>query len=421
MITAINRCSASILTLLNTTLTALQNGRPSPDGFTTLLHLANQQINTLPFHAVGAEWLRLYVDASIGLVLSEISLHRVRGGLEAAEWRKWIRMLDMAIIVAGAIGPGREDVIHALIRLVQRDFAAEEVERYQRLAERDLAINTEQGKVRQGTPTIHYAPQHIPSPSTPPSATQYTTTSHLKPFILRGFAKPDDTPARKAWQSPAYLLHAAGPGRYVPVEVGKSYTDQGWGQRIIRFETFLRGIGYDLSEVFPGSSADDVLTEEEDEIPEGQPLYLAQHALLDQFPALRRDIGALPDYVYSAPERYDGEEYAPPGNEEGLVMNVWVGSGASSVRDGEMDSKQPRGGPVISPAHTVRPALHRLSYNQLTSPCEGPILQLLPPNPRHQARLARSAACGGFNVRLPGTRRFGRRRHVGVRRRHKYG
>jgi hypothetical protein len=278
----------------------------------------------------------------------------------------------MGIIVGGAIGPGREDVVHALIGLVQRDFAVEEVERFKRLAERDLASENSRQTDRKGTePSIHYAPQHIPSPATPPSPTKYTTTAHLKPFILRRFAKPDDTPALNAWRSPGYLLDAAGPGRYVPVEIGKSYTDQGWGQRIIRFETFLRGIGYDLSEVFPGSSADDALTEEEG-IPDGQPLYLAQHALLDQFPALRPDIGVLPDYVYSAPESYDGEEYVPPGNEEGLVMNVWVGSGASAAESSETEAKHPRGGPVISPAHTVCPA-SPLVVRRTHIP-EGPIL-----------------------------------------------
>jgi hypothetical protein len=288
-----------------------------------------------------------------------------------AEWRRWIRLLDMGIIVGGAVGPGREDAAHVLISLVQRDFAAEEVERFKRLAERDLASENSRQTDHQAQPSIHYAPQHIPSPPTPPSPTKYTSTAHLKPFILRRFAKPDDTPALNAWRSPAYLLNAAGPGRYVPVEIGKSYTDQGWGQRIIRFETFLRGIGYDLSEVFPGSSADDALTEDED-IPEGQPLYLAQHALLDQFPALRPDIGALPDYVYSTPERYDGEVYVPPGNEEGLVMNVWVGSGAS-VGDGETDAKHPRGGPVISPAHTVCPA-SPLDVRRTDIPPAGPVL-----------------------------------------------
>lgn len=65
-------------------------------------------------------------------------------------------------------------------------------------------------------------------------------------------------------------------------------------------------------------------------------LYLAQHNLLSQFPSLRDDI-VVPDYVYSCPPAPpDYPDYRPPGNDDQLVVNAWLG---------------PKG--TISPAHTV--------------------------------------------------------------------
>jgi hypothetical protein len=64
-------------------------------------------------------------------------------------------------------------------------------------------------------------------------------------------------------------------------------------------------------------------------------LYLAQHDLLMQFPGLRADI-IIPDYVYASIDPQEFPDYHPPGNEEELVINAWLG---------------PKG--TISPAHTV--------------------------------------------------------------------
>lgn len=62
---------------------------------------------------------------------------------------------------------------------------------------------------------------------------------------------------------------------------------------------------------------------------------MAQHDLFRQFPALERDV-VVPDYVFSAPEApQDMPLYAAPPNEEGFVMNAWLG---------------PEG--TLSPAHT---------------------------------------------------------------------
>lgn len=353
---ALHRCSPSILALLHASLASLLGPPPTQqdptDALTTLRHLAHQKINTLPFHAVTPEWLRLYTDATLALVLARISrAHGPTGRNE--EWKTWVRWLDTVIIVAGAVGPEREEYVAEVIAWVQRSFAREQVERFTRMAQReavddhgdddddgkeDLGPSTPRKRRKTCAPTppaIHYAPLPIPTPSQAPPIPPST------PIILRAHTDASSCPAIHLWARPAYLLSRAGPGRHVPVEIGASYTDREWGQRVVPFEVFLRRVGYDLTGLCDVSADDG-----DGDLPRDQPVYLAQHDLLAQFPALRTDIGPLPDYIYTAPVMHDGRPYAPPGNEERLVMNVWVGSGGGT-RGREVTSG------VVSPAHTV--------------------------------------------------------------------
>jgi Cupin-like domain len=84
------------------------------------------------------------------------------------------------------------------------------------------------------------------------------------------------------------LRKTLGGRRLVPVEIGRSYTDDGWGQKIIKFRDFMRDYMLD------GNSD----TNDAGETRETQTGYLAQHDLFAQIPSLRNDI-AIPDYCYS--------------------------------------------------------------------------------------------------------------------------
>jgi lysine-specific demethylase 8 len=82
----------------------------------------------------------------------------------------------------------------------------------------------------------------------------------------------------------------------VPVEVGRSYTDEGWGQKIIEFREFIdkyiwRGKLGPISQ-----QRNECGGSEEDE----ETGYMAQHDLLSQIPALRNDI-SIPDCCYIDP------------------------------------------------------------------------------------------------------------------------
>ena len=96
------------------------------------------------------------------------------------------------------------------------------------------------------------------------------------------------------------LVQLAGP-RTVPVELGSKYTDNSWTQQLLTVERFVAKY----------------MMEKNTKVG-----YLAQHQLLEQVPALGRDI-MTPDYCYT------GEEEDEPD------INVWIGPGGT-----------------VSPAHT---------------------------------------------------------------------
>ncbi|RKP26974.1 hypothetical protein SYNPS1DRAFT_13376 [Syncephalis pseudoplumigaleata] len=82
-------------------------------------------------------------------------------------------------------------------------------------------------------------------------------------------------PAMTRWAEADYLLEVLG-RRWVPVEIGRRYTDAQWQQKLMPLADFLR-----------------------DYVVEGAAMgYLAQHDLFRQVPRLRHDIH-VPDYCYA--------------------------------------------------------------------------------------------------------------------------
>ncbi|CAE6416553.1 unnamed protein product [Rhizoctonia solani] len=253
-----------------------------------------------PKLAQGREWRRLYTDA---ILLRCLNFLKEKSLLDDSErinstdgWEQLIRLLDQAIILAGAPGEGRLELILSCITYIQHCYLP--LKPVQHGLSNDLAAPT----------TLFLATNPVPIITPPPSLSTFPTLAQ-RPLVLPGFAS--SWPATSNWRSKRYLVSCAGRGRIVPVERGGDYRTDDWSVELMPWDEFLSKIGW------------------EEEENDSEKLYLAQHSLFTQFPKLRADI-QVPDYVYTEPGSHPCYT-SPPGNEEQLVINAWCGGrGANS-------------------------------------------------------------------------------------------
>jgi lysine-specific demethylase 8 len=295
--------------------------------YATLIALADEHINNVDFHVVASRWLELYVDANLLSALHDIAVCNLDpSNADLVSRDISVRKLDMAIIVGGATRTRRMEWIQRAIKLAQVKPDVMESGNDKR-----PSPDVPRKRARLDSESeLLYAPNVVPSLPIPPSLDGYVSRHCQAPFVLRGYLAKEDGPtppwpALTRWKDAEYLLSRIGRGRWVPVEEGRAYDDRDWGQRIVPFEDFLERAGfYD--------------NRRKTAMPTDRPMYLAQHSLFRQFPDLESDM-TLPDYVWSRPPiPSDFPSYREPDTRDGVIVNVWVGSGS---------------GEIISPAHTV--------------------------------------------------------------------
>jgi lysine-specific demethylase 8 len=259
-----------------------------------------QQLLFIPKGPALTGRIRLYTDAAILKSLADVS---------ATTAIQSLGTLDRAIIVCGIAG-GRLDMILSLISAIQRHYFSTPSPTF------TVKVVSQPFRKELRLLSSHHK---IVCLSESPSVMTFQSNLANGPFIIRGYAQ--DWPAMREhpWRSAAYLRFISGPGRIVPVEVGKDYRADGWTQKLMPWDDFLSTLDL-IDQNSPQST---------------ECYYLAQHNLFMQFPALRDDI-IIPDYVYSSLTSRDFPMYRPPGNDEQLVLNTWVGPGGT-----------------VSPAHTV--------------------------------------------------------------------
>ncbi|PNY28739.1 Mitochondrial division protein 1 [Tolypocladium capitatum] len=126
----------------------------------------------------------------------------------------------------------------------------------------------------------------------------------------------------RPWNQPDYLLSKTfGGRRLVPVEVGRSYVDEGWGQELIPFRAFL------AKYVAPGLVDADGTDNTDTDTADGaarQVGYLAQHNLFRQIPSLRNDI-AVPDFCWAAVPRHPSDPSRDQPPVDAPRLNAWLG------------------------------------------------------------------------------------------------
>lgn len=236
-----------------------------------LLQHAHERLHVFPFKDVQECWKRLYTDASIrkAILIFRSHLQRSHKDLPVNWLSDIIGTLDMALIMTGA--PRREILIEHIFSELRRH-----VDECSRFRDCEPIVDT--------FPVGRYTAPRIEKPirRTPMGLSDFE--KHLettRPIVLTGELSVWPAFEHQKWNRPSYLLSKTfGGRRLVPVELGRSYTDDGFGQAIMPFGDFMRN---------------HLMTTSGEEIG-----YLAQHDLFSQVPDLRKDI-RMPIFCFTNP------------------------------------------------------------------------------------------------------------------------
>ncbi|RYP16833.1 hypothetical protein DL765_004854 [Monosporascus sp. GIB2] len=306
-------------------------------------------------------WRQLYTDASI-LKFCFTILHTPyvgeyfwvpghRGnpdGLDSCKLGELIKTLDLAIILAGAAGERRGrrwidrslELLHlAWVEDARGDGGIAFADRPQRT---ELSTNSDgQGL---NTNKQHRTTFSTDEPFTPPVRHPIRTVEALsleqfqahmdrprdqklgpEPLVIRHAIDGWPSFNTHPWNDPTYLLSQTfGGRRLVPVEIGRSYVDEGWGQKLIPFGELLE------SYIDPTLSRTKAESQAADQSPNPPSIaatpvaYLAQHPLFTQLPALRNDI-VVPDYCYTLPPPHPIDPSVDQPELDEPILNAWFG------------------------------------------------------------------------------------------------
>lgn len=244
-----------------------------------LLELANQKIHVFPLSEVKSCWFRLYTDASLVKAIQCLDAYpqarlttsdntAIQPLLDQA-----VCLLDMALIVAG--GLGREEMIQKLLKSLHS------------MLDGNQLLATDPKRPPSSNDVLPIQTSSIPRLICPirtvnaPSLDEFQ--KHMQdrklPIILTGIL--NEWSALTEWRRISYWDNVTlGGRRLIPVEIGRSYVDEDWTQKIVPFREFTRE--YILH---PHNDGDT------------QTGYLAQHDILRQIPSLQAAI-SIPDYCY---------------------------------------------------------------------------------------------------------------------------
>lgn len=295
-----------------------------------ILSIAYSKFYCYLFHSLPVCWRQLYTDASIlkfCLQLSEANLSTIRasgnGTLEEDTLTGLVKTLDLALILAGGAGEqrGRRWINEALEQLAQvwspsAPFADDEgrpTKRTRLGSPSDASFSTTppfQPRVlhpirRASAMSMEAFQSYMENPRGPAPGPE--------PIIMTGLV--EDWPARthNSWDKPFHLLsRTLGGRRLVPVEIGRSYVDEGWGQKLITFGQLLHDYIDPSVGGAPGRDSQHHVA------------YLAQHPLFTQLPSLRSDI-RIPDLCYTSPPPHPTDASKNQPEVEEPLLNAWFG------------------------------------------------------------------------------------------------
>ncbi|KAI1207082.1 Clavaminate synthase-like protein [Annulohypoxylon truncatum] len=304
-------------------------------------------------------WRQLYTDASIlKFCLNILRFPHIYGhttecsrsyqknfGGNACELSELLETLDLALILAGAAGEKRgrkwvNEALELLGAVWKETTSTTDVSTFKPPIKRkkldhspDLGSSSEKPEIGAVFSTTE--------PFTPPIKHPINCVNALsmedfqaymdnpmdsklgpEPLIIRGAIDHWPALTTNPWDQPSYLLSRTFDGqRLVPIEVGRSYVDEGWGQKIMTFGEFLHEyIDPSLART-QGNLGDGIAPAS----PRNGPIaYLAQHPLFTQLPILRNDI-LVPDYCYTAPPKHPTDPTIDQPELDEPLLNAWFG------------------------------------------------------------------------------------------------
>ncbi|KAK7981767.1 hypothetical protein PG996_009455 [Apiospora saccharicola] len=312
-----------------------------------ILSISYSKFYCFLFKDLPVYWRQLYTDACILkfhlLLFQATSATGSDQGtmfLDEPVLAELVKTLDLALILAGAAGEQRGriwvgkalDLLHEAWTSTQpeNDDGSVRPTKRAKLAEKgdelsapvDMLSAASFSTFQPFTPPVENPiPRHrAMSVEAFQTYMDSPSDSNLGPEPLIFTDLVEEWPARTThpWCKPFYLLSRTfGGHRLVPVEIGRSYVDEGWGQKLITFGTLLQDY------IDPSLSPDHVA--QSDKSPASKQIaYLAQHPLLTQLPALRNDI-RIPDLCYTSPPPHPTDSSKDQPEVDEPMLNAWFG------------------------------------------------------------------------------------------------
>ncbi|KAF7871806.1 hypothetical protein EAF04_003913 [Stromatinia cepivora] len=409
----LSQCGSSIITLLSHLSTSIRNHTDNKkltlQRLDDMLLLAKEKFYAFPFKDVPECWRVLFLEASLlkfsALVLGEFSVLDQRGkGYEASDLDIWndraidqmVETMDMALIMVGAPASASLrlaiDCAMDLLQKIHEEMMDEDLstqpptKRRKMSSSNSFSASTFSYQDRFPSSFAESPPLSNPISrvnsddlDTDADGTMNKFSNHMhqpqdptlgaEPLIITSSIDSWPSRTQRPWSSPTYLLsQTIGGRRLVPIEVGRSYVDADWGQKISTFKSFIQ----EYMTSYP--------SENSSKSPSKTTGYLAQHNLFSQIPSLRNDI-CIPDYCYISPPTPHPscshtlkEKYTQTPELDEPLLNAWFG-----------------------PAGTVSP-LHTDPYHNILAQVFGKkYLRLYPP--RETPKLyARGIEEGGIDM-----------------------
>ncbi|KAF4447915.1 hypothetical protein F53441_8617 [Fusarium austroafricanum] len=245
-----------------------------------LISISSSKFYAYRYDLLPVIWRQIYTDASIldsfSLIIRPLTVDKT---LSDSVLDLVVERLDRALITAG--GGGRQQWLEETLQLLEEAWAvSEEGERPTKRQRHDDSPQDFSKHEPHRRPKLSLDRECIRySGWTMPQFEDYMNSNNGEPRpiiftdLIRNWPALTDRP----WKNPGYLLSKTfGGRRLVPIEIGRSYVDEGWGQELIQFREFLaRYVTGDTNNTG----------------------YLAQHNLFQQIPSLRNDI-CIPDFCW---------------------------------------------------------------------------------------------------------------------------